>query len=100
MQYCRLTSQKNTLQSEISSLEAEISQQQSVIDNLKPSLDKLLEVSKNYRLHIIVSFYSKASLPIQEYLHLPLDKKRKEHALAKLLPGYGILYIYTYSGSC
>jgi len=39
-------SQKNTLQAEISSLEASISQQQSVIDNLKPSLDKLLEVSK------------------------------------------------------
>ena len=42
----RLTSQKDELQSEISSLEAEISQQQSVIDNLKPSLDKLLEVNK------------------------------------------------------
>ena len=41
----RLTSQKDKLQSEISSLEAEISQQESVIDNLKPSLDKLLEVS-------------------------------------------------------
>ena len=52
----RLTSQKDELQSEISSLEAEISQQQSVIDNLKPSLDKLLEVS-NFLCSLILSYH-------------------------------------------
>ena len=36
----------------------------------------------------MLQFCIKASLPIQEYLQLPLDKKRKEHALAELLPGY------------
>ena len=67
---CRLAEQQAELESKIVKEEDDIQSREETLNNILPTLEGV----------------RKASLPLQDSLGIPLDKKREEHDMALLLP--------------
>ena len=67
---CRLAEQRGDLEKNIDQQQSEISKMEENISGLQPTLESI----------------RKATLPLQESLGLPLDKRRTENETAQLLP--------------
>ena len=68
--FFRLASQRSSLESEIREQESEISKKEEQLASLQPALENLRT----------------ATLPLQNFLNLPMDRLREEQELAVLLP--------------
>lgn len=68
--HSRLATQQNSLEGEIEKLEKVIGKMEGHLASLQPSLEEV----------------RRATLPLQEALHLPLDRLREEQEMATLLP--------------